>query len=66
MAFTSTQLTELEAAYAAGLTTVHHSSGHTVVYASMADLWLAILRLRRALATTATATHGVIRFRKDS
>jgi hypothetical protein len=66
MAFTTTQLAELEQCYAAGVTTVHHSSGHTVTYANMADLWMAILRVRRALNTSATATHGVIRFRKDS
>ncbi len=48
MAFTSAQLTALEEAYAAGVLTVTHA-GKSTTFASMEDLWRAILRLRRAL-----------------
>lgn len=66
MAFTSTQLEELKAAYAAGVLTVRHGD-KTVQYASMDDLWTAILRLERALQpSTKKYTHGVIRFRQGS
>jgi hypothetical protein len=65
VAFSQAQLDALEAAYAAGVTVVHHNN-KTVTYASLPDLWEAILRLRRALqATSRRYTHGRIRFQED-
>lgn len=49
MAFTQEQLSELEQAYAAGVTSVGHGEKR-VTYASLEDMWQAIQRLRAALA----------------
>ena len=63
MAFTSTQLAALEAAYAAGVTVVKHGD-KVVQYASLDDLWDAILRVRRGLQSSANRYQaGVVRFR---
>lgn len=66
MAFTSAQLTALEESYAAGELTVKHGD-KLITYASMADLWDAILRLRRALQNRSSRyTAGVVRFRSPA
>ncbi len=66
MAFTTTELDALKAAYAAGVLSVRHGD-KTVVYASMEDLWNAIQRIERSLLSpTKKYTHGVIRFRRGS
>jgi hypothetical protein len=67
MAFTSEELDDLKAAYAAGVTSVRHASGHSVTYASLEDLWAAIQRIERSLIPRSRrVTHGVIRFRRDA
>ena len=66
MAFTSTQLTTLEEAYAAGVLTVKHGD-KTVTYGSMEQLWAAILRLRRALAPSSRKyMGGVMGWRRNA
>lgn len=50
MAFTSAQLDALRDAYARGVTSVRHGD-KTVTYASLEDMWRAIQRLERALAS---------------
>lgn len=62
MAFTAAHLEALEDAYARGVTSVRHKD-KTVQYGSLADLWLAILRIRRALASP-RYLGGVIGYRK--
>jgi hypothetical protein len=62
MAFTSAQLSAMEDAYARGVTSVRHGD-KTVTYGTLADLWLAILRIRRALASP-RYLGGVIGYRK--
>jgi len=52
MAFTSSQLQALEDAYSAGVLSVTHA-GKTATFASMTDLWQAIVRLRAALRSSA-------------
>lgn len=65
MAFTSDQLTALESAYAAGVTQVRVGD-RTVVYGSLAELWSAILRLRKSLSSGNGYRVGRIRFRSPS
>lgn len=66
MAFTSDQLTALEDAYAAGVTTIHHGN-KTLTFASMEKLWEAIVRVRRALRPASTRhLGGVAGYRKYS
>jgi len=63
MAFSTTELDELQAAYAAGVTQIRHGD-KTVVYGSLEDLWKAIQRIELSLTPRASKyTHGVIRFR---
>ena len=63
MAFTASDLAALEAAYAAGILEITAASGKKLKYASMSDLWAAILRLRAELAP-ASRRHqsGVMRW----
>lgn len=56
MAFTSTQLDALREAYARGVTSVKHGD-KVINYASMADLWAAIQRLERALASPVAPSY---------
>ena len=49
MAFTASDLTDLESAYSSGITAIKTSSGKSLNYASMSDLWNAIQRIRRSL-----------------
>lgn len=64
MAFTNEQLEALEAAYAAGVTTVKHGD-KIIEYDSLEALWAAIQRIRRALRTeTSRYKFGIVGFRK--
>ena len=64
MAFTQTELTALEQAYARGVRSVTHN-GKTVTYDSMDALWDAIQRMRRALAPASKRfVSGHIGYRK--
>ena len=49
MAFTSSDLAKLEAAYASGVLEITAASGKKLKYNSMSDLWDAIQRLRNEL-----------------
>jgi len=50
MAFTTTDLAALEAAYAAGILEINAASGKKLKYNSMSEMWAAILIMRRELA----------------
>lgn len=65
MAFTQTELDTLKAAYASGVLTVRHASGHSVTYGSMSELWDAIQRIERSLTPAASRyKRGIVRFRR--
>jgi len=49
--FTQADLAALEAAYAQGIKKIKAASGKEIEYASMDDMWAAILRLRRSLSS---------------
>ncbi len=50
MAFTQAQIAALKGAYARGVTLVKHGD-KTVTYASLEDMWAAIQRMERSLAS---------------
>ena len=65
MAFTTAQLTLLEAAYAGGVLTVKHGD-KLVTYGSMSELWTAIERLKAALANPRRRATSVLRYTRHA
>ena len=64
MAFTQDMLTELEEAYAAGILNVRHGD-KSVTYASLSDLWQAVLRVRAALSPRSQRPiSGILGYRR--
>ncbi|WP_020408932.1 phage head-tail joining protein [Hahella ganghwensis] len=56
MAFTTTQLAELEEAYAMGVLTVKHADGRSVTYQSTNQLYRAIQNIRAELSAKNSTT----------
>ena len=50
MAFTQAQIDELQSLYARGILSVRHGD-KTVTYSSLAEIWAAIQRMERSLAS---------------
>lgn len=65
MAFTQEMLDELETAYAQGILGISHGDKR-IQYASLAEMWQAILRIRAALAPKSkkfiSGRAGYVRF----
>lgn len=56
MAFTQTQIDALYALYAQGILTVRHGDKQ-VTYSSLAEMWAAIQRMERSIASPAQPSY---------